>query len=119
MQGGIIEANSTMPVPVALSSCEAEYMSCCNLGAMLCHQRELFHDFMMIGRKEYNKEGTYGKTPSILLIGNPATVSMSKNYKVTAKNRHVGHRWHFIGTLLLHPFVLKQKQIRKEKWTSS
>ena len=57
---------------------------------MVCHLRELFYDFMMIGREEYNKEGTYGKTPSILLIDNQATVSMSKNYKVTAKNRHVG-----------------------------
>jgi hypothetical protein len=79
MQGGIIEANSTMPVPVALSSCEAEYMGCCNLGAMICHLRELLYDFIMKGRKEYDQQGTYGETPSILLIDNQATVSMSKN----------------------------------------
>ena len=85
-----------MPVPVALSSCEAEYMGCCNLGAMICHLRELLYDFIMKGRKEYDQQGTYGETPSILLIDNQATVSMSKNYKVTAKNRHVGRRWHFV-----------------------
>ena len=37
VQGGLIDAQSTMPVPVALSSAEAEYMGACNIGAMICH----------------------------------------------------------------------------------
>ena len=96
VQGGLVEANSTMPVPVALSSAEAEYMGSCNLGAMVCHLRELLYDFMHLGREDYDRSGTYGKTPSILLIDNQATIAMSKNYQVTAKNRHVGHCWHFV-----------------------
>ena len=96
IQGGLVEANSTMPVPVALSSAEAEYMGSCNLGAMICHLRELLYDFMFLGKPEYDRDGIFGKTPSILLIDNQATVSMSKNYRVTAKNRHVGRRWHFV-----------------------
>jgi hypothetical protein len=96
VQGGLVDANSTMPVPVALSSAEAEYMGACNLGAMICHMRELLYDFMFLGTEEYDREGTFGATPSILLIDNQATISMSKNYRVTAKNRHIGRRWHFV-----------------------
>ena len=95
-QGGLIEANSTMPVPIALSSAEVEYMSCCNLGAMLFHLRELLYEFENLGRSDYDINGLHGQAPSMVLIDNQATVAMSKNYKVTAKNRHVGRRWHFV-----------------------
>jgi hypothetical protein len=101
IQGGIVDANSSMPVPVALSSAEAEYMGACNLGAIISHLRELLYEFEFLGTDSYKIDGTFGKTPSILLIDNQATVSMSKNYKVTAKNRHVARRWHFVrrGTI--------------------
>ena len=94
--GGIIDANSCMPVPVALSSAEAEYMSCCNLGAMICHLRELLYEFDFLGTDEYKIDGIFGDTPTLMLIDNQATVKMSKNYKVTAKNRHIARRWHFV-----------------------
>ena len=95
-QGGVIEAQSTMPVPVALSSAEAEYMGACNCGAMLSHLRELIYEFRLLGSNEYEIDGVFGNTPSILLIDNQATVRMSENYRVTAKNRHIGRRWHFV-----------------------
>ena len=96
VQGGIIDAQSTMPVPVALSSAEAEYMGACNLGAMICHLRDLTYEFEKLGTPEYKIEGRTKEVPSVLLIDNQATVRMSKNYKVTSKNRHVGRRWHFV-----------------------
>jgi hypothetical protein len=96
VQGGLVEAHSSMPVPVALSTAESEYMMCCNLSAMVCHLRELFYDFMNLGKSDYDRNGTFGKIPSILLIDNQATVQMSKNYRVTSKNRHVARRWHFV-----------------------
>ena len=96
IQGGIVDAQSTMPVPVALSSPEAEYMGACNLGAMTCHIRDLLYDFEYLGTSMHKTEGTTDNTPSILLIDNQATVRMSKNYKVTAKNRHIARRWHFV-----------------------
>ena len=48
-----------MPVPVALSSAEAEYMSCCNLGAMICHLRELLYEFAFLGTSEYKMDGEH------------------------------------------------------------
>ncbi len=97
VQGGLIDAQSTLPVPVALSSAEAEYMGACNLGAMVCHLRDLMYEFEFLGTNDYDENN--GKTkepPTVLLIDNQATVAMSKNYKVTSKNRHVGRRWHFV-----------------------
>jgi hypothetical protein len=96
VQGGIIDANSSMPIPVALSSAEAEYMGACNLGAMISHLRELFYEFEFLGKSTYQIDGVFGSTPTLMLIDNQATIQMSKNYRVTSKNRHVGRRWHFV-----------------------
>ena len=96
IQGGVVDAQSTMPVPIALSSAEAEYMGACNAGAMLCHLNELLYDFEFLGSNEYDVEGRLDNTPSIILVDNQATVRMSKNFKVTSKNRHVARRWHFV-----------------------
>jgi hypothetical protein len=96
IQGGLVEAQSTLPVPVAMSSAEAEYMGACNSGTMIVHLRQLLYEFKYLGTPEYEIDGMFGKTPSIILTDNQATVKMSKNYKVTAKNRHVGRRWHFV-----------------------
>lgn len=96
VQGGLVDAQSTMPVPVALSSAEAEYMGACNLGAMVCHLRDLSYDFEYLGSSKYDHDGRTLSIPTVLLVDNQATVRMSKNYKVTSKNRHVGRRWHFV-----------------------
>jgi len=102
VQGGMVDANSTMPVPVALSSAEAEYMGACNAGAMISHLRELQYDLEYLGTPEYKLDGENSNdVPSILLVDNQATVRMSKNYKITNKNRHIRRRWHFVrqGTM--------------------
>ena len=96
VQGGLVDANSTMPIPVALSSAEAEYMGACNAGAMLCHLRDLRYDFENLGSSSFDINAIDKDTPSIILVDNQATIRMSKNYKVTGKNRHVGRRWHFV-----------------------
>jgi hypothetical protein len=85
-----------MPVPVALSVAESEYMGGCNLGAMICYFKDLYYDFEFLGTPDYNENACHSMTPSILLIDNNATVAMSKNYKVSAANRHIARRWHFV-----------------------
>jgi uncharacterized protein YgiM (DUF1202 family) len=97
VQGGLIDAQSMLPVPVTLCSAESEYMGTCTLGTMVCHLRDLMYEFEALGTRDYDeKEGQTKLSPTVLLIDNQATVMMSKNYKVTAKNRHVARRWHFV-----------------------
>ena len=76
-------------------------MGACNLGAMVCHLRDLTYDISFLGTTRYKKDETTKDVPTILLIDNQATVRISKNYKVTSKNRHIGRRWHFVrqGTI--------------------
>ena len=92
VQGGLVGAQITMLILVALSSDIAEYMRACNLGVMICHLRDLKYDFEKLGPSEYKLNGSTEELPSILLISNQLTVRMNKNYKVTKKNRHVGQR---------------------------
>ena len=79
VQGGVVDAQSTMPVPVALSSAEAEYMGACNAGAMLCHLRDLQYEFACLGNNDYDVNGSTASVPAIILIDNQATVRISKN----------------------------------------
>lgn len=61
-QGSFVAAKVT--VPIALSSTEAEYMSCCNLGATLYHLRELFYELQFFGEKDYDINGFHSKIPT-------------------------------------------------------
>ena len=63
---------------------------------MVCFLRELLYEFEFLGTPKYDIDGVYGNSPNILLIDNQETIKMSENYKVTAKNRHVARRWHFV-----------------------
>ena len=93
----MIDAKSTLPVPVALNSAEAEYMGACNGGAMICHLRDIQYDFDKLGMTDYDTDYENNDTPpSLLLTDNDATVRMSKNNKNTSKNRHIRRRWHFV-----------------------
>jgi hypothetical protein len=84
-------------------------MGACNLGAMVCHLRDLMYEFEFLGTNDYDENnGTTKEPPTVLLIDNQATVAMSKNYKVTSKNRHVRRQWHFVRCRVQDKlFVLK------------
>ncbi len=52
-QGDLVDANSSMPVIIALSSVEAEYMGDCNLGTIISQLQELQYEFEYLGTPEY------------------------------------------------------------------
>ena len=82
-----------MPVPIAMSSAEAEYMSACNLCMKLAHLRMLVYDIELLGHSDFDPDS---ETPNVVLIDNQATVSMAKSKKVTSKNRHIRRREHYV-----------------------
>ena len=107
--GALIEANSTMPTPVAMSTSEAEYLAACSAAMATAHIRMLLYDMTYLGTKQW-RESTQRlpTTPSILMIDNEATVQIAKNGKLTRKTRHIERRFHFVrqgqqdGTHQLH-----------------
>ena len=77
-------------------SAEEEYMAASNACMEMNRLRMLTYDLETLGKDEYDKQG-YGKQiANLLVIDNEATVSMSKNYKPTKKNRHIARRFHYV-----------------------
>ena len=73
---------SVLAYPKTLPS---EYIGACNLGAIICHLRDLTYEFEHLGTPEYNIEGRTKEVPSVLLIDNQTSVRMSKITKLLPK----------------------------------
>ncbi|KAI2505662.1 Reverse transcriptase (RNA-dependent DNA polymerase) [Fragilaria crotonensis] len=95
--GALIEANSTMPTPIAMSTSEAEYMAACSASMATAHIRMLLYDMTYLGTKHWRESMQRLPTiPSILMIDNEATVQIAKNGKLTRKTRHIERRFHYV-----------------------
>ena len=95
-QGGLIEWCSAVPIPIAMSTDEDEYMSACSACMALAHLSMLTYDLENLGNKHYQIDHKLTNIPNILMIDNEAAVRMSKNYKPTKKNRHIARRYHYV-----------------------
>ena len=96
-QGALIEANSTVPTPVAMSTAEAEYMGACCGAMAAAHIRMLIYDMMHLGSKSWKQASqSLAETPNLLMIDNEAAVQMARNGKLSRKARHVERRFHFV-----------------------
>lgn len=95
--GALIEANTTVPTPIAQSSSEAEYLGACCGAMAAAHIRMILYDLLHLGTKHWHQhEQKLAKTPILLMTDNTATVQMAKNGKLTRKTRHIERRFHFV-----------------------
>ena len=82
--GSLIEANSSLPTPVATSSAESEYMAACNGAMAAAHIRMMLYDMLYLGTKEWKKAvQSLPTTPAILMVDNEAAVQIAKNGRLT------------------------------------
>jgi hypothetical protein len=96
-QGGIVHARSHVPVPVAMSSAEAEYVAACSACMAASHLRMLLYDYKYLGTKQYSEvKQMLDIAPSILMVDNQAAVQMSMNDRLTKLTRHISRRFHFV-----------------------
>jgi hypothetical protein len=96
-QGGYVHAQSSLPVPVAMSSAEAEYVSACSGSMAGSHARMLLYDYKHLGTERYSKENQMLTiAPSVLMVDNQAAVQMSMNDQLTKLTRHISRRFHFV-----------------------
>jgi len=95
-QGGLVEATSTVPVPVAMSTCEAEYLGACNAAMSVAHLRMMVYDFMHLGTNRYSLEDQKLKYPPLILVDNQAAVQMATNDQLTKCTRHIECRFHYV-----------------------
>jgi hypothetical protein len=95
--GAPIEANTTVPVPVAQSSSEAEYLSACCGSMAAAHIRMILYDILHLGTKQWHQHAqNLDHTPIILMTDNAATVQIAKNGRLTRKTRHIERRFHYV-----------------------
>jgi hypothetical protein len=96
-QGGYVHARSHVPVPVAMSSAEAEYMSACSACMAASHVRMILYDYKYLGTKEYSDADQMTSiAPSILMVDNQAAVQMGMNDRLTKLTRHISRRFHYV-----------------------
>ena len=101
VQGGAVDYGSHVPVPVAMSSGEAEYIAAAVACMRASHLRMLGYDFDNLGKDDYDAENMKS-LPSMIIVDNEAAIAMSSCNKDTAGNRHVARRYHYVrqGTAL-------------------
>jgi hypothetical protein len=89
-QGGYIHAKSHMPIPVSMSSAEAEYVSSCSGSMAASHTRMLLYDYKHLGTDHYSKVNQIlAIAPSVLMVDNQAAVQMSMNDKLMKLTHHI------------------------------
>ena len=101
VQGGPVDHSSHLPIPVAMSSGEAEYISAAAACMRASHLRMLNYDLRYLGTTEYDGNNIKSQ-PAKIIIDNEAAICMAKCNKDTAGNRHVARRFHYVrqGTVL-------------------
>ena len=95
IQSGAVDYGSHLPVPVAMSSGEAEYIPATVACMRASHLRMLSYDFDFMGTENYEPENMK-YDPSVIIIDNEAAIAMASCNKDTAGNRHVARRYHYV-----------------------
>ena len=94
-QGGAVDYNSHLPVPVAMSSGEAEYISAGFACIKASHLRVIIYVLRFLGSDSYDGDNLKCE-PSRIIVDNEATITMAKYNKDTAGNKHVARRYHYV-----------------------
>ena len=95
LQGGAVDYGSHLPVPVAISSGEAEYIAAAVACMRASHLRMLVYDLQNMCSRNYNHT-EIKQPPAKIIIDNEANIAMATYNKDTAGNRHVARRYHYV-----------------------
>lgn len=102
MQGGQVDHSSHLPIPVATSSGEAEYISAATACMRASHlQMIILYDLRHLCTASYD-EDKLNEKPARIIIDNEAVIYMSKYNMDTVGNIHVARHFHYVrqGTML-------------------
>ena len=95
IQAGVVDYRSHLPVPVVMSSGEAEYISAAVDCRRANHIRMLVYNLKYLGTNEYDSnEPNY--EPATIVIDNEAAIFMATCNKDTAGNHHVARRYYYV-----------------------
>ena len=96
-QGGLVDQNSQVQIPVAMSTTESEYMGSCSGCMAGAHTHMMLYDFLYLGTPDYDTvQEKLPNPPTVIMCDNQAAVQMAKNDQMTKRNRHIARRFHFV-----------------------
>ena len=101
IQGGAVDYGSHLPVHIAMSSGESEYIAAAVACMTVSQLRMMGYNFENMGKEDY-KPMNMKYPPANIIIDNGAAKAMSKCNKDTPGNTHVARRYHYVrqGALL-------------------
>ncbi len=88
LQGGPVDHSSHLPIPVAISSGEAEYISAAAACMRASHLCMLIYNLKYLGTLKYDGDNM-DYEPARIIVDNEAAICMAKCNKGTTGNRHV------------------------------
>jgi hypothetical protein len=98
LQGGIVDSAMTFPVPVALSSAEAEYN---NASAAAVAAQALS---MLVQDIRNADPDSPQRIP--MLLDNKACISMGESFRDTKHNRHIMRRYHYTRWMVADHYIV-------------
>ena len=94
--GGVVNHRSYLPVPVALSSREAEYLAAYVACTAAQHIRMLNYNLYHLMEENYELEKTQTYPSSNVILDSKAAIAIAKSDKDTMRTRHILCRYHFV-----------------------
>jgi hypothetical protein len=91
-QGNIVDSAMTFPVPVALSSAEAEYNNAC-MACVAANAIAMLHN-------DINGNDPDMPLDIPILLDNNAAISMGESFRDTKHTRHILRRYHFVRWMI-------------------
>eukprot|EP00957_Ditylum_brightwellii_P211168 15365838-Ditylum_brightwellii.AAC.1 len=96
-QGGVIEGNSQVNVPIAMPSAESEYMAACSAYMTAGHIHMMANDSNFLGTSDYDKiQIALPNPPIVIMCDNQAAVHMTKNDQIPKRNHPIPRRFHYV-----------------------
>ena len=96
INGGAVDHASQVPVPIAMSTGEAEYLAAGNACMSAAHTRMLIYDLQHLGSNEHSYADVKNMPPATIVLDREAAMAMASNDRDTARTRHIARRYHYV-----------------------
>ena len=106
--GGTIDHRCHLPIPVALSTGEAEYLAASVACTAAQHIRMMNYDLYHLSDKDYVPENTEKYPSSDVILDSKAAIAIASSDKDTKRTRHILRSYYFVR----HGSTLGQHQLR-------
>ena len=94
--GGPIDHRCHLPIPIALSTGEAEYLAASVACTAAQHIRMMNYNLYHLTDQDYIPENTETYPASNIILDSAAAIAIAQSDKDTKRTRHILRRYHFV-----------------------